>query len=57
MFVGFGARQSVLAAMLRSMAGIDGPRDALTRYTRALTGSYYFVPSVDDLRAITPAEA
>jgi len=25
-------------------------RDALTYYTRPITGAYYFVPSVDSLR-------
>jgi len=50
MFVGFSADQRPLAAMLDSMAGADGgPRDELTRYARALTGGYYFVPSLDDL--------
>ncbi len=50
MFVGFSADQRPLAAMLDSMAGVDGgPRDELTRYARALTGGYYFVPSLDDL--------
>jgi putative iron-dependent peroxidase len=39
--------------MLESMAGLnDGHRDALTRYTRALTGAYYFVPSNESLRRI-----
>jgi deferrochelatase/peroxidase EfeB len=34
------------------MAGVDGGhRDELTRYARALSGSYYFVPSLDDLAA------
>jgi len=33
------------------MAGLDGgTRDALTRYTRPLTGAYYFIPSTDSLR-------
>jgi putative iron-dependent peroxidase len=51
MFVGFCAEQKPLADMLRSMAGLDdGTRDALTRYTRPITGSYYFVPSTDALR-------
>jgi porphyrinogen peroxidase len=51
MFVGFSADQQPLAAMLASMAGSNGgPRDALTRYTRPLTGAYYFVPSVESLR-------
>ncbi len=52
MFVGFCARQEPLAAMLRSMAGLDGPRDALTRYTTPLTGAYYVVPGVDALTAL-----
>jgi putative iron-dependent peroxidase len=51
MFVGFSADQRRLGAMLESMAGrTDGIRDDLTRYTRALTGAYYFVPSVESLR-------
>jgi porphyrinogen peroxidase len=51
MFVGFSAAQPPLAAMLASMAGAgDGSRDALTRYTRPLTGAYYFVPSADSLQ-------
>jgi len=36
--------------MLESMAGlVNGSRDALTYYTRPLTGAYYFVPSTDTL--------
>jgi putative iron-dependent peroxidase len=36
--------------MLESMAGLaSGERDALTRYTRPLTGAYYFVPSIESL--------
>lgn len=50
-FVGFSADQRRLSKMLESMAGlVDGTRDALTRYTQPLTGSYYFVPSVESLR-------
>ncbi len=49
MFVGFSADQRRLHSMLESMVGIVGPRDALTRYARPLTGAYYFVPSMDDL--------
>ena len=53
MFVGFSAEQQRLAKMLESMAGlVNGTRDALTRYTQALTGSYYFVPSVESLRRL-----
>jgi putative iron-dependent peroxidase len=54
MFVGFSAEQEPLVAMLESMAGVDrGVRDALTRYTRPLSGAYYFVPSSEALRAIS----
>jgi porphyrinogen peroxidase len=38
------------------MAGLnDGTRDALTRFTTALTGAYYFVPSTESLRGVTQA--
>jgi putative iron-dependent peroxidase len=51
MFVGFSADQGRLSAMLESMAGLrTGVRDALTRYTRPITGAYYFVPSTEGLR-------
>jgi len=54
MFVGFAAAQRPLTAMLESMAGLTtGARDALTRYTRPLTGAYYFVPSLPDLLALS----
>jgi porphyrinogen peroxidase len=52
-FVGFSADQTRLSKMLDSMAGlVTGTRDALTRYTQPLTGSYYFVPSVESLRRL-----
>lgn len=52
-FVGFSADQKPLSRMLDSMAGIlDGTRDALTRFTQPLAGSYYFVPSVESLRRL-----
>ncbi|HYL07776.1 MAG TPA: Dyp-type peroxidase, partial [Candidatus Udaeobacter sp.] len=48
MFVGFSASRRPLEAMLESMAGArDGVRDALTRYTKPLSGAYYFIPSTD----------
>jgi putative iron-dependent peroxidase len=51
MFVGFASEQRPLRTMLESMAGVtDGVRDALTRYTRPLTGAYYFVPSTEAIR-------
>jgi putative iron-dependent peroxidase len=51
MFVGFCNRRAPLQKMLESMAGADGDatRDALTRYTKPLTGAYYFVPSATSL--------
>ena len=53
MFVGFSSDQRRLSSMLESMAGLaGGPRDALTRYSRPLTGAYYFVPSTDALRRV-----
>ena len=49
-FVGLSAEQQRLSRMLESMAGlVNGTCDALTRYTEPLTGSYYFVPSVESL--------
>ena len=53
MFVGFSAEQKRLSGMLESMAGlVTGVRDALTRFTVPLTGSYYFVTSVEVLRRL-----
>ena len=50
-FVGFSAEQPRLSAMLASMAGLDGGvRDALTYFTRPVSGAYYFVPSTEALR-------
>ena len=58
MFVGFCSEQRPLAAMLESMAGVDGgARDALTRFTRPLTGAYYFVPASEALWEAGGAEA
>ena len=48
------SEQGPLQAMLESMAGLGGERDALTRYTRPLTGAYYFVPSTESLRRLAP---
>src|SRR3954454_118807 len=57
MFVGFSALQQPLVAMLESMVGAaTGERDALTNYTRPLTGAYYFVPAIDDLAALSSVE-
>src|SRR6266487_3023068 len=51
MFVGFSADQRRLSAMLASMAGLaGGGRDALTRYTRPLTGVFNDTASTESLR-------
>ncbi len=58
MFIGFSSDQQRLARMLGRMAGAeDGIRDALTRYTTAVSGAYYFVPSVEALRRFAPGDA
>jgi porphyrinogen peroxidase len=50
MFVGFSADQRILTRMLARMAGVEiGFRDALT-------GAYYFVPSIQALRAFASEE-
>lgn len=57
-FVGFSADQERLDEMLKRMAGVgDGVRDALTRYTTPLTGAYYFVPSLQELRRFATPDA
>lgn len=50
MFVGFASSRAPLQRMLESMAGVGGPRDALTRYTTPATGAYYFVPALSSIR-------
>jgi len=51
MFVGFSSDQGRLSAMLENMAGLaTGSPDAVTAFTRPVTGAYYFVPSTDALR-------
>jgi len=53
LFVGFAKQQHRLQRMLERMAGIpDGIRDALTRYTVPLTGSYYFIPALSTLATL-----
>jgi porphyrinogen peroxidase len=53
MFVGFAAGRSTLQAMLESMAGLkSGARDALTRYTKPVTGAYYLVPSIESIASL-----
>jgi porphyrinogen peroxidase len=58
MFVGFSAAQRPLQTMLESMAGVaDGVRDDLTRYTKPVTGAYYFVPAAESLLAFSDETA
>jgi porphyrinogen peroxidase len=50
MFVGFAAAREPLQTMLESMAGLrNGARDALTLYTKPVTGAYYFTPSIESI--------
>lgn len=57
-FVGISADQQRLHRMLERMAGCAGePRDALTRYTTPLTGSYYFLPALHSVHAAREAAA
>ncbi|GCE07722.1 Dyp-type peroxidase [Dictyobacter aurantiacus] len=57
MFIGFSSDQQRLARMLARMAGAeDGIRDALTLYTTAVSGAYYFVPSIEALRQFASPE-
>lgn len=58
-FVGFSFDQWRMEEMLRRMAGADdeqGPRDALTRFTDAISGSWYVCPSVEALAKLLPEE-
>jgi putative iron-dependent peroxidase len=50
-FVAFSAELSRFEIMLQRMFGLtdDGLHDRLMDFTRAVSGSYYFVPSIDDL--------
>lgn len=54
MFVGLTNEQRVMHRMLERMVGLEGPRDALTYYTAANTGSYYLLPPVAALAAGRP---
>ena len=56
MFVGFAREQQRLDRMLLNMAGVGGPRDALTYFSTPLSGSYYVVPSTEALLALSANE-
>jgi porphyrinogen peroxidase len=50
MFVGFACRRETLQSMLESMAGLrGGVRDALTRFTKPVSGAYYVIPSIESI--------
>jgi putative iron-dependent peroxidase len=52
MFVGYSKEQKLLHTMLERMAGIpDGIRDAITYFTKPLTGAYYFIPAIEAIAA------
>src|SRR5581483_5538266 len=56
MFVGFAASRAPLQTMLESMAGLkSGSRDALTRYTKPVSGSYYVIPSIESIASFAGA--
>ena len=53
MFVGFAAAREPLQTMLESMAGLKtGARDALTRYTKPVSGAYYVIPTIDSIAGL-----
>lgn len=54
-FLGFSCERDRFDGMLARMFGTsgDGVRDHLLDFSRAVTGSYYFAPSVDDLTAVS----
>ena len=56
LFVGFSQDQWRQLEMLRRMAGVDGTRDALTRFTTPLSGAIYVIPSVQALVDYLPQE-
>ena len=42
--------------MLRQMAGVNGPRDMLTRFTDAISGAWYVCPSTQALASMLPED-
>ncbi len=54
-FLGFSCERDRFDGMLARMFGTsgDGVHDHLLDFTRAVTGSYYFAPSVEDLAAVS----
>ena len=58
-FVAFSAEQSRYDRMLARMFGTDGDgsHDRLTDFSRAVSGAYYFAPSLTTLRELALAES
>jgi putative iron-dependent peroxidase len=57
-FLGFSAELSRFDKMLaRMFGGADGLRDQLTDFTRPVTGSYYFAPSLEALVTVDAGAA
>lgn len=58
-FLGFSADRAIFDGMLSQMYGTsgDGLYDRLLDFTTAVTGSYYFAPSIEDLTAMGFAES
>ena len=49
MFVAFGSSHDAFGAQMRRMVGLDdGIVDGLFRFSRPVTGSYYWCPPVTD---------
>ena len=52
-FCAYCARLHNIEQQLLSMFGdTDGKRDAMLRFTKPVTGGYYFAPSLDKLMAL-----
>ncbi|MDO4908698.1 MAG: Dyp-type peroxidase [Corynebacterium sp.] len=56
LFVGFAKDQFRTEEMLRQMAGVTGPRDALTFFTQPTSGSWYICPSLEHLGEFLPED-
>ncbi|AOZ72408.1 hypothetical protein BK816_03125 [Boudabousia tangfeifanii] len=56
MFVGIAAKRETMQVMLDRMAGKDGVRDALTFFSHADTGAYYYLPPQNILLDHLPEE-
>ena len=56
-FVAFSADRSRFDKMLARMFGlVDGKHDRLLDFTRPVSGSYYFAPSLDALDGLLPGD-